>query len=107
VVLKNGDRVTGTAVKLEGGKLIFKTAYADVVTIAWDQIASLTLSQPLILVTPKEKLNVISIERTSSGLAVGTHSVTAVYGGDASFLNSSSTAFSQVVSKDATTTSVS
>ena len=33
VVLKNGDRVTGTAVKLEGGKLIFKTAYADVVTI--------------------------------------------------------------------------
>jgi putative salt-induced outer membrane protein YdiY len=74
VVLENGDRVTGTVVKLEGGKLVFKTAYADAVAIAWDQIASLTLSQPLILVTPKEKLNVISIERTSSGLAVGTPS---------------------------------
>jgi len=74
VVLKNGDRVTGTAVKLEGGKLIFKTAYADVVTIAWDQIASLTMSQPMILSTPKEKLNVISVERTSTEVAVGTPS---------------------------------
>ncbi len=74
VVLKNGDRVSGTAVKLEGGKLVFKTAYADVVTIAWDQIASLTLNQPLILVTPKEKLNVTSVERTGTGLTVSTAS---------------------------------
>jgi len=29
VVLKNGDHLTGTAVKLDGGKLTFKTAYAD------------------------------------------------------------------------------
>jgi hypothetical protein len=74
VVLKNGDRVTGTAVKLEGGKLTFKTSYADVVTIAWDQIASLTMIQPLIFATPKEKLNVLSIEITSTGVAVGTSS---------------------------------
>jgi hypothetical protein len=39
VVLKNGDRLTGTAVKLEGGKLTFKTAYADSIAIAWDQVS--------------------------------------------------------------------
>ena len=62
VVLKNGDRLTGTAVKLEGGKLTFKTAYADPIAIAWDQVASLSTSQPLVLPTPKGKLAVTGIE---------------------------------------------
>lgn len=45
VVLKNGDRLTGTAVKLEGGKLIFKTAYADPIALAWDQVARLSRAE--------------------------------------------------------------
>ena len=53
VVLTNGDKLTGTAIKLEGGKLTFKTAYADAIAIAWDQVANLTTSQPLILPSPK------------------------------------------------------
>src|SRR5271170_2661648 len=68
VVLKNGDRLTGTAVKLDGGKLTFKTAYADAIAIAWDQVTSLTTSQPLVLPTPKGKLNVTAIERSDAGL---------------------------------------
>ena len=55
VVLKNGDRLTGTAVKLEGGKLTFKTAYADAIAIAWDQISSLKVDKPLVL--PLDKGN--------------------------------------------------
>ncbi|MDR3772267.1 MAG: DUF481 domain-containing protein [Terracidiphilus sp.] len=74
VVLKNGDRLTGTAVKLDGGKLTFKTAYADAIAIAWDQVTSLTTSQPLVLPTPKGKLNVTSIERSDAGLVVTTAS---------------------------------
>jgi len=70
VVLKNGDRLTGTAVKLEGGKLTFKTAYADPIAIAWDQVASLSTSQPLVLPTPKGKLAVTGIERSHAGLLV-------------------------------------
>ncbi|MGD0249260.1 MAG: hypothetical protein ABSB75_09425, partial [Candidatus Limnocylindrales bacterium] len=31
VVLKNGDKFSGTAVKLEGGKLTFQTAFADAI----------------------------------------------------------------------------
>jgi len=58
VVLKNGDRLTGTAIKLDGGKLTFKTAYADAILIAWDQVTSLTTSQPLVLHAAKETLTV-------------------------------------------------
>jgi putative salt-induced outer membrane protein YdiY len=72
VVLKNGDRLTGTAVKLDGGKLTFKTAYTDAIAIAWDQVTSLTTAQPLVLPTPKGKLNVTAIERSDAGLVVTT-----------------------------------
>jgi putative salt-induced outer membrane protein YdiY len=73
-MLKNGDRLTGTAVKLEGGKLIFKTAYADSIAIAWDEVKSLTMSQPMMLPTPKETLSVTSVERSDAGLTVTTPS---------------------------------
>jgi putative salt-induced outer membrane protein YdiY len=72
VMLKNGDRLTGTAVKLEGGKLTFKTAYADSIAIAWDQVASVTMSQALMLTTPKGTLSVTSVERSEAGLTVVT-----------------------------------
>jgi len=74
VVLKNGDRLTGTALKLDGGKLTFKTPYADAIAIAWDQVASLTTAQPLVLPTPKQTLTVTSIERSPTGLIVATPS---------------------------------
>src|SRR3989442_2767589 len=42
----------------------------------------------------------------TSGLAVGTHSITATYVGDGNFLTSTSTAVSQIVNKASTTTSL-
>ena len=42
-----------------------------------------------------------------SSLAVGTHSITAIYGGDANFNSSTSTVISQIVSQDGSTTVVS
>lgn len=78
VVLSNGDRLTGTAVKLEGGKLTFKTAYADAIAIAWDQVTSLTTSQPLVLPigppSAQKTLSVTSVERSSKSLIVATPS---------------------------------
>jgi len=74
VVLKNGDRLTGTAVKLDGGKLTFKTAYADAIAIAWDQVTSLTTTEALVLPTPKGNFAVTGIERTDAGLVVTTAS---------------------------------
>jgi putative salt-induced outer membrane protein YdiY len=74
VVLKNGDRLTGTAVKLEGGKLTFKTAYADAFAIAWDQVANLKVDKPLVLPQDKGNLSITSIDRTDAGLVVMTAS---------------------------------
>jgi putative salt-induced outer membrane protein YdiY len=74
VVLKNGDRLTGTAVKLDGGKLTFKTDYADPIAISWDQVISLTTAQPLVLPTPKGNLTVTGVERSSAGIVVTTPS---------------------------------
>lgn len=72
VVLKNGDRLTGTAVKLDAGKLTFKTSYADPIALTWDQVASLTLDQVLILPSAKGKLTVTSIQRSDDHLVVTT-----------------------------------
>src|ERR1039458_203060 len=68
VVLKNGDRLTGTAVKLEGGKLTFKTAYADAIAIAWDQVSNLKVDKPLVLPQDKGNLNITDVDRTDAGL---------------------------------------
>jgi putative salt-induced outer membrane protein YdiY len=76
VMLANGDKLTGTAIKLEGGKLTFKTAYADALAISWDQVTSLSTSQPFILPTPKGNLSVTAVERTSTGFIVTTASGT-------------------------------
>jgi putative salt-induced outer membrane protein YdiY len=74
VVLKNGDRLSGTVVKLDGGKLTLKTAYADAVVIAWDQVESFTTSTAMVLPTPKGNLSVTGIERATAGIVVTTPS---------------------------------
>lgn len=47
VVLKNGDRITGKLVRMEGSKLEFETAYAGKITIDWSQVASLLADEPI------------------------------------------------------------
>lgn len=47
VVLDNGDTLTGTVVKLEGGKLTLKTDYAGPVEIAAAKIKSIVTDQPV------------------------------------------------------------
>ena len=39
VRLKNGDRLTGTVISMEKGKLTYRTAYAGVIKIPWSEIA--------------------------------------------------------------------
>jgi len=49
VWLKNGDRLTGDIVLLDGGKLALKTKYAGRVLIDWKDIATLNSSKPLLV----------------------------------------------------------
>jgi putative salt-induced outer membrane protein YdiY len=46
VILVNGDKMTGTVVKVEGGKLTIKTEYADAVEIQAEKIKSIITDNP-------------------------------------------------------------
>jgi putative salt-induced outer membrane protein YdiY len=70
VVMTNGDRFTGTVVKLEDGKLTLKPDYSDPVALAWDKVASITTTQAIVLSLATRNLMVTSIERTSDGMVV-------------------------------------
>jgi putative salt-induced outer membrane protein YdiY len=47
ILLKNGDRVTGTIVKLSGGTLIFKSASAGTLTVPWEQVRAVKADVPV------------------------------------------------------------
>jgi len=55
VIMKNGDRLQGKIVSMESGKLVFETAYAGKITIAWDQVARLTSEDVLVISLPDEE----------------------------------------------------
>lgn len=47
IVMKNGDRVTGSIIKKDAKDLTIKTEYFGVVTLPWEQVASVTADKPL------------------------------------------------------------
>lgn len=65
VMLKNGDRLTGSIVSMDGKKLVVKTSYAGEVSIDWGEVAQFTSDNPLV-VTRTDK-QVISGPVTTEG----------------------------------------
>lgn len=55
VVFRNGDRVTGAIVKKDDKNLTIKTALFGPVTVAWDQVQTITADTPLNVVLPAGK----------------------------------------------------
>ena len=51
VVLKNGDRLTGTVKEMTAGKLKLATSYAGDINIKWSEVQSLASDQPLTIET--------------------------------------------------------
>lgn len=52
VVLKNGDRVTGSIIKKDSKNITIKTEHFGVVTTSWDQVAAVTAEKPVNVVLP-------------------------------------------------------
>lgn len=50
IVMKNGDRVTGSIVKKEGKSLTIKTDQFGVITTAWEQVESIKTDKPVTVV---------------------------------------------------------
>ena len=47
IVLKNGDRITGTIVKKDGKSLTIKAEQFGVITTSWDQVESIRIDKPV------------------------------------------------------------
>ena len=75
IVLKNGDRVTGSVVKKDAATLTFKSAHFGTITLPWDQVESIT-TESLLHVELADGQNVQSRLSTANGrVQVGTQSV--------------------------------
>ncbi len=58
VVLKNGDRLTGSIVKSDGKELVLKSEFAGIVAIQWAAVDSITSTAPVYVhLTTGETLN--------------------------------------------------
>ncbi len=69
VLLKNGDKITGTILHKSGSTLEIKTPYADKVVIKWAAIDTLSSDKP-ISVTLKDKQELIGLAGTSENNAL-------------------------------------
>jgi Protein of unknown function, DUF481 len=74
VVLKNGNHLTGTIVKLDDKKLVLNTDFADTINIKWETVSSFTASTPVIVQTADKKLTVSSLEQKGDNLDLNTTS---------------------------------
>jgi small nuclear ribonucleoprotein (snRNP)-like protein len=66
VVMKNGDRVTGTIIKQDGKTITVKTDNFGIVTAPWDKVASLKSDQPVNVVL-KDGKTVVGTVALSEG----------------------------------------
>src|SRR5580658_611994 len=66
VIMKNGDRLSGSIVKYDGKNLILKSEFAGQVTIPWDAVTAITSSDPL-NVGLKDGQMLVGVVTTSDG----------------------------------------
>ena len=74
VVLKNGDRLTGTITKSDDKTLLIKTEFAGDVTVQWPAVQEVTSAQPLHVTLANGKTVVGPVATADGNLAVTTAS---------------------------------
>jgi putative salt-induced outer membrane protein YdiY len=74
VVIKNGDRLTGTIVKSDEKELIIKTEFAGDVTVKWPAVQGVTSATPLHIGLKSGKTLVGPVSTTDGKLEVATKS---------------------------------
>jgi putative salt-induced outer membrane protein YdiY len=72
VVLKNGDRLTGTITKSDDKTLLIKTEFAGDVTVQWPAVQEVTSTQPLHVTTANGKTVAGPVTTADGSLAVAT-----------------------------------
>src|SRR5271170_7288428 len=72
VVLKNGDRLTGTILKSDDKTLLIKTEFAGDVTVQWPAVQEVTSTQPLHVALSNGKTVAGPVTTTDGNFAVAT-----------------------------------
>lgn len=72
VVMKNGDRATGSIIKKDGKDLTIKTEQFGTVTTSWDQVASIVADKPVNVVLPDGRTVQGTIATTNGKVEVAT-----------------------------------
>ncbi len=57
IVMKNGDRVSGTIIKKDAKTLTIKSTHFGTVTLPWDQVESARAETPINIVTPEQTVS--------------------------------------------------
>jgi hypothetical protein len=70
VVLKNGDIVTGSIVKKDGGKLTLKSEFLGEVTMPWSAVQSIKSTEPLTVELPGDQKVVGTLQSQGETLQV-------------------------------------
>ncbi len=75
VTLKNGDRITGTIVKKDGGKLTLQSDLMGEVTMPWDKVESIQSDKPVYVALPDGKTVQGTLATTGADVQVAGQSV--------------------------------
>jgi hypothetical protein len=70
IVLENGDRITGTVVSVENGKLAVKTEYAGTVSIDWEKVREVRTQEQLTVEAEAERMHATGLVRENGELRV-------------------------------------
>lgn len=69
VILKNGDRISGSVLRQQADTLEFETSYAGTLSITWSEVADLQLDEPVEVLLEDE--SVVTVSRIRNGRISG------------------------------------
>jgi putative salt-induced outer membrane protein YdiY len=72
IVLKNGDRVTGTFMSADGKTMAIKTPYEGKVSVKWADVTQITATEPVFITTTSKKNVSGTVSKTGDTLVVQT-----------------------------------
>ncbi len=74
ITMKNGDRFTGSVVKLDGQNLVLKSDYAGLISVPWDAVVSISSSEPLSITLQDGQLLVGQVSTSETKFVIETKS---------------------------------
>src|SRR5260370_10201804 len=72
VTMKNGDRFTGTVVKLDGKNLVLKSDYAGPISVPWEAVVAISSSDPLSITLQDGQLLVGQVSTSDTKFVIET-----------------------------------